>query len=99
MNGEEGEPYMVETGKQLQNHKLVLDGRKNMQLTGVTKALSIEPELILLVTSQGKMKITGKDMHVTTLDMDRGVVDVTGLISCLCYTGDGENFGLKRLFK
>jgi sporulation protein YabP len=90
---------MTEAGKQLQNHKLVLDGRKNMQLTGVTKVLSIEPELILLITSQGKMKITGKDMHVTTLDIDRGIVDVSGLINCMCYTGDGESFSIRRLFK
>jgi sporulation protein YabP len=70
-----------------------------MQLTGVTKVLSIEPELILLITSQGKMKITGKDMHVTTLDIDRGIVDVSGLINCMCYTGDGESFSIRRLFK
>jgi sporulation protein YabP len=90
---------MTENIKQSAMHKITLDGRKDLKLTGITKVLSIEPELVILVTSQGKMKITGKDMHVTTLDMDRGIVDISGLINCLCYTGDGDSFSLKKLFK
>ena len=47
------------------------------------------------------MKLTGKDMHMTNLDIDKGVLDMNGKVDCICYMTDKEDrtFSLKRLFK
>jgi sporulation protein YabP len=91
---------MVETRSMSKSHKIVIDERKNIKITGVNKVISVEPELILLLTELGRLKITGKDMHITTLDIDKGMVDITGIVNCICYTTDKDGgISLKRLFK
>ncbi len=82
-------------------HRLSLEDRKQLNMTGITKVISIEPELVMLVSELGKIKITGKDMQATNLDMDKGILDISGNISCICYIGDKQNgqFSLKRMFK
>jgi sporulation protein YabP len=91
---------MVETRSMSKSHKIVIDERKNIKITGVNKVISVEPELILLLTELGRLKITGKDMHITTLDIDKGMVDITGIVNCMCYTTDKDGgISLKRLFK
>ena len=59
------------------------------------------PDLVYLLTKAGKMKLTGKDMHMTNLDIDKGVLDMNGKVDCICYMTDKEDrtFSLKRLFK
>ena len=44
---------------------------------------------------------TGKDMHMTNLDIEKGLLDLTGKVDCICYMTDKENgtFSIKRLFK
>ncbi len=82
-------------------HRLIMESRRNAKLTGVNKVISFEPDLVLLVTDAGKLKITGADMHIINLDIEKGLLDLDGRVDCLCYmTGkDDSMFSLKRLFK
>lgn len=82
-------------------HKLIMDARKEAKIIGVEKVISFEPDLVYLLTKAGKMKLTGKDMHMTNLDIDKGVLDMNGKVDCICYMTDKEDgtFSLKRLFK
>lgn len=83
------------------SHKLVLDARKEAKITGVDKVISFEPDIVYLITNAGKMKITGKEMHMTNLDIEKGILDLTGKVDCLCYMSDKDSgtFSFKRLFK
>lgn len=83
------------------SHKLVLDARKEAKITGVDKVISFEPDIVYLITNAGKMKITGKEMHMTNLDIEKGILDLTGKVDCLCYMSDKDagTFSFKRLFK
>lgn len=92
---------MEKTQNTTSGHKLIIDARKEARITGVEKVISFEPDLVFLITEAGKMKITGKDMHMTNLDIEKGLLDLTGKVDCICYMTDKENgtFSIKRLFK
>lgn len=92
---------MEKTQNTTSGHKLIMDARKEARITGVEKVISFEPDLVFLITEAGKMKITGKDMHMTNLDIEKELLDLTGKVDCICYMTDKENgtFSIKRLFK
>ena len=64
-------------------HKVVMDNRNSLSMTGISKVTSIDPDLVLLVTEQGKLKIIGKNMQATNLDLDKGILDLTGNINSM----------------
>lgn len=79
---------MEKTQNTMSGHKLIMDARKEARITGVEKVISFEPDLVFLITEAGKMKITGKDMHMTNLDIEKGLLDLTGKVDCyLLYDG------------
>lgn len=81
-------------------HKLTLDNRNSMSMTGVAKVISIDQDLVLLVTENGKLKITGKNMQASTLDIDKGILELTGSFNSMVYSGEKEGaLSLKSLFK
>ena len=87
---------MGETANKSGSHKLIVDNRNSMSMTGVMKVISIDTDLVLLVTDQGKLKITGKNMQ----DIDKGILELTGNFNALMYSGDKEGaLSIKRLFK
>ena len=92
---------MEKTQNTTSGHKLIMDARKEARITGVEKVISFEPDLVFLITEAGKMKITGKDMHMTNLDIEILIIVLTGKVDCICYMTDKENvtFSIKRLFK
>ena len=85
-------------------HKLVLNNRKTSVVTGVLDVLSFDLNEILLETEQGMLMIKGKDMHVNRLCVEKGEVDVSGLINSIAYSDvhsvgkQGESL-LNKLFK
>ena len=77
-----------------------MDNRNSMSMTGVTKVISIDTDLVLLVTDQGKLKITGKNMQASTLDIDKGILELSGNFNTVAYSGDKDGgLSLKGLFK
>lgn len=91
---------MGETVNKIGTHKLTLDNRNSMSMTGVAKVISIDQDLVLLVTQNGKLKITGKNMQASTLDIDKGILELTGSFNSMVYSGEKEGaLSLKSLFK
>ncbi|MDD6405444.1 MAG: YabP/YqfC family sporulation protein [Clostridiales bacterium] len=81
-------------------HKVVMDNRNSMSMTGITKVTSIDQDLVLLVTEQGKLKITGKNMQANNLDLDKGILELTGNFNTMIYSGEKDGaLSLKGLFK
>ena len=81
-------------------HKVIMDNRNSMSMTGITKVTSIDPDLVLLVTEQGKLKITGKNMQANNLDLDKGILELTGNFNTMIYSGEKDGaLSLKGLFK
>ena len=67
-------------------HKVTLNNRKNGSFTGILDVISFDIAEILLETEQGMLHIKGKDLHVNRLNLEKGEVDVEGLIEAFQYS-------------
>lgn len=86
------------------NHKLIMNHRHSINLTGVLDVISFDLKEILLETSDGMLTIKGNDLHMNHLSVEKGEVNVEGRVDILQYSdvisakAAGENL-LERLFK
>lgn len=72
-------------------HKLVMQDRKRVELTGVTEVISFDKKEIYLETIEGKMRFAGEDLHVKRLTLERGEVDLEGHIQEISYHESDKN--------
>jgi sporulation protein YabP len=68
------------------SHKVLLNNRKNGSFTGVLDVLSFDISEILLETEMGMLHVKGKDLHVNRLNLEKGEVDLEGLITSMEYS-------------
>lgn len=85
-------------------HKILLSNRKIGSFTGVLDVLSFDIAEILLETEMGMLLIKGKDLHVNRLNLEKGEVDIEGMITTLEYSDVPGGMGKKdsifgKLFK
>lgn len=66
-------------------HKLVMEDRGRVELTGVTEVISFDNEEIRLETIAGAMRFGGENLHVKRLTLERGEVVLEGQINEICY--------------
>lgn len=66
-------------------HKLTLNERKNLTMTGVTEVISFDDTSVLLHTELGTLEVQGQDLKLKTLSIDGGQVAVEGHICALIY--------------
>lgn len=67
-------------------HKVLLTNRKNGSFTGVLDVLSFDINEILLETEQGMLHVKGKDLHVNRLNLEKGEVDIEGMMESFSYS-------------
>ena len=73
-------------------HKITMQGRESLEVHGVTDVISFDESMVVLVTGCGNLALEGRDLHVTTLDTQNGVVEVTGRLCGVLYDDrDTEN--------
>lgn len=82
-------------------HKLTLNDRKNLTLTGVTEVVSFDETAIFLHTQLGALEVQGENLQLKTLSLEGGQVAVDGHISALIYEEPRQSGGgfWGRLFK
>jgi len=86
------------------SHKILVQGRKSMELTGVKDVVSFDAKEVVLNTTMGALIIRGNDLFVKRLTVEKGEIDLDGQVDSLVYAdkpgkaGDGDSF-LKRLFR
>ncbi|MDD6620402.1 MAG: sporulation protein YabP [Eubacteriales bacterium] len=80
-------------------HTLNLTNRETLSLTGISDVDSFNEEEILAVCSCGELTIKGDMLHIEELNLESGILTVSGKIVSLTYS---EKFSstslLKRLF-
>ena len=80
-------------------HKLTLNERKALTMTGVTEVVSFDDGAVILKTGLGTLVVQGKDLQLKTLSLDGGQVAVDGTVSALIYEEPKQSGGLlRRLF-
>ena len=66
-------------------HKLTLNERKQLTMTGVSEVVSFDDTSVVLHTSLGTLVIQGRELQLKTLSLDGGQVAVDGTIVALGY--------------
>ena len=66
-------------------HKLTLDQRSHLTVTGVTEVVSFDDTAVVLHTGLGTLEIQGQQLKLKSLSPDVGQVTVDGQISALYY--------------
>ncbi len=85
-------------------HKVTMNNRRNVGITGVNDVLSFDVKEVLLETELGMLMMKGADLHISRLSLEKGEVDVEGKIDSLTYS-EHDSFAKKsesilgKLFK
>ena len=66
-----------ETGRDIR-HRIVLEERSRLSVSGVTDVVSFDDESITADTDMGMIIIRGEDLHIGRLNLDEGVLQVDG---------------------
>ena len=79
-------------------HKLQLNERKSLTMTGVTEVVSFDETAVVLQTSLGLLIVQGQQLSLKNLSLDGGQVAVEGSISALAYEEPRQS-GWRRRFR
>ena len=79
-------------------HKLTLQQREALSMTGVTEVVSFDDTAIVLKTNLGDLIVQGDGLVLNGLSLEGGQVSVSGHISSLVYEEPRPVSRLRRLF-
>jgi sporulation protein YabP len=80
-------------------HKLTLNQREDLTMTGVTEVVSFDDTAVVLRTELGTLSVHGQQLQLKTLSVDGGQIAVEGSVSALIYEEPRNKGGLLgRLF-
>ena len=83
-------------------HRLELDGRERLVVSGVEEVERFDEEEIVMATTAGTLGVGGEQLHIGKLNLDGGELHVDGSIHTLLYedktSGGGQGGFLRRLF-
>ncbi|WP_108672121.1 sporulation protein YabP [Peribacillus acanthi] len=87
----------------VQEHDVVMRGRRLLDITGVRQVESFDNEEFLLETNMGFLAIRGQNLQMKNLDVDKGIVSIKGKIFDLVYldehSGEKAKGFFSKLFK
>ena len=66
-------------------HRLTLDARSRLSMTGVTEVESFDENTIVLATTRGTLIVRGTGLHLQMLSLEGGQVSVDGSVDSLSY--------------
>ena len=81
-------------------HKITLDSRSRLNMTGIKEVESFDEGMVVLHTTRGTLVVRGEGLHLQLLSLDGGQVLVDGTVDSLTYEDTGREAGsfLARLF-
>ena len=79
-------------------HKLTVNERKQLTMTGVAEVVSFDETAVVLQTSLGTLVVQGQGLKLKTLSPEGGQVAVDGQLSALIYEEPRRSGGLRRFF-
>ncbi len=87
-------------------HRLAIDNREKIEISGVINVDSFDDQEIILETEQGLLAMRGEDMHIKHLNLEQGELSIKGFLLELAYSeakgsrfkDRGKSF-FERLFK
>ena len=82
------------------SHRLEMDGRERLTVSGVEDVERFDEETIVMSTVAGTLVVTGEELHIGKLSLEGGELHVDGRIDSLTYEDQSYGRGglLRRLF-
>ena len=77
--------YMEEQ-QTIKPHRLTMQNRSSLQITGVADVIAYDPGEIILETSAGLLLIKGAELHMNHLSLEKGETGVDGRVDSLTYS-------------
>ena len=82
----------------VQEHDVIMRGRRLLDITGVKQVESFDNEEFLLETVMGFLSIRGQNLQMKNLDVDKGVVSIKGRVYDISYLDDHQTEKAKGFF-
>lgn len=80
-------------------HRLTLNERHQLTMTGVTEVVSFDDSTVVLHTELGTLSIHGQQLQLKTLSVEGGQIAVEGSVTAIIYEEPKNRTGLLgRLF-
>ncbi len=95
---------MEEKLKQKRLHKMHMENRSKLEMTGISDVISFDLNKVVLESDYGMITIKGTNLHVNRLSVEKGELDIDGTIEGFTYSEinsyakKGESM-LGRLFR
>ena len=83
-------------GKLQLPHKLTLNERRQLTMTGVTEVVSFDENAVVLCTELGRLTVHGKQLQLRQLALEGGQVAVDGEVSAIVYEEPRNSGGWLR---
>ena len=89
---------MQEMVYEKKQQKLCLTNRRQIELTGVSEVISFDQKQVVLDTDLGRMVFFGEDFHVKRLPLERGEIEIEGLVRGIDYQDAKEELSAGKFF-
>ncbi len=80
-------------------HKVTLNERKQLTMSGVSEVVSFEETAVVLQTGLGMLTVQGQGLKLKTLTPEGGQVVIDGEIAALVYEEPREGSFWQRLWR
>jgi sporulation protein YabP len=80
-------------------HRVTLEGRSKLSVSGVKDVESFDESMIVLVTSRGILQVCGENLHLQLLNLEGGQVAVEGMVDSMVYEEERSGGLLSRLWR
>lgn len=92
---------MAEEKRAVKEHRIAMQGRRSLSITGVTDIDSFDEQMVAVFTDEGELIARGSGLHINRIDVDSGELSLDGVIDSLEYTDNLTSKGTlwSRLFR
>lgn len=71
-------------------HNIIIENRERTTVTGVIDVISFDEDDIVSETEMGVLIIKGENLHVNSLNLEKGELSVDGIIFSINYEEKGH---------
>ena len=71
--------------EEIRAHSLNVENRSRAVVTGVTDVDLFNEQMIVAVTSDGRVTLTGQKLHIDSLNLEEGTMIAQGRIDAIAY--------------
>lgn len=82
----------------MDNHYITIENRERITVSKVSDVDAFDEEMLWANLTEGGLEITGEKLNIQKLDLEEGMLVVTGKINSVNYTDKGH-IGKKGLLK